>query len=125
MCSTRVGSRLFKKPASDKHGAMTIAITTFSIITLWILGLFVILRLTNTQHNDIQRDETNHNGLICDTQHNGNQHIEFICDNQHNIIQCHNVMLNVALSIAMLSVIRLSVVVLNGIRLSVMVRQTL
>ncbi len=40
--------------------------TTFSVTALSIMGSLATL---NTQHNDVQQNVTQHNGLICDTEH--------------------------------------------------------
>jgi len=41
---------------------------TFRITLLRIKGLFGILSIKDTQHNDIQHNDTRYEGLICDTQ---------------------------------------------------------
>ncbi len=50
-------------------------------------------RSHDTQRNDIQQNDTQHKGLICDTQHNDNQHYNTV--NMLNVILPNLVMLNV------------------------------
>ncbi len=68
----------------------------------------------DTQHNNIQLNDTQHKGLICDTLHTWTLGIN---DTQHNntantdchYTECHN------LCLIMLSIILLQVIMLNGV----------
>jgi hypothetical protein len=48
---------------------LTLSILTLSITTLSIKGLYETLSISDTNHNDIQPNNTQHKGLTCDTQH--------------------------------------------------------
>jgi hypothetical protein len=41
-------------------------------------GLIGDTQHSNTQHNDTQHSNTQHNGLICDTQHSDTQHLDYL-----------------------------------------------
>ncbi len=47
----------------------TLSILTLSIITFSIKGLYETLSISDTNHNDIQPNNTQNKGLTCDTQH--------------------------------------------------------
>jgi hypothetical protein len=48
---------------------VTLGMMTLNITTLSIVGLLATLSINDTHHDDTKRNDIQHNGLICDTQH--------------------------------------------------------
>jgi hypothetical protein len=48
---------------------VTLSIMTLSITTFSIVGLLATLSINDPHHDDTKRNDIQHNGLICDTQH--------------------------------------------------------
>jgi hypothetical protein len=115
------------------NGATTLSITTFSTTTLSIKGIFEThsingIQDNGTQHNYIQRNDTQHKGQIWDTQHKRHSAWHSAWQPECHPADCHYaecrdlfiVMLNVVvLSVVMLNVIMLNVIMLNVIMLNV------